>query len=242
VSWATHDLEPYFLQRHFPAKWRVSFVALLLGSWGPDVFTKWFVYGINVLGHEFKADNPASFHRDWPGAGFTHSLAFGVALGALVFAVSRHRGWALGLMLGTSAHVFSDTLDSYGAMLWFPFSTDRVHLDAWRYTSFEGRFGDAASYFSALGFAWDGFWLAMTLLNYQVLSSTYFASVVAPADPFWRLAGRFLPGPALVALYRGAFFYGSGRWVAWLIWAHVVNAYEFDLRWTGPSWAPMLGG
>lgn len=240
MSWATHDLEPYVLQRHLPARWRVSFVAILLGSWGPDIFTKWFVYGINLFGHEIKADNPAAFHRDWPGAGFTHSLAFGVVLGALTFLFTRHTGWALGLMIGTFAHVTSDTLDSYGAMLFFPFSTERIHFDAWRYTSFEGRYGDAAAYFSGLGFVWDGFWLAMVLVNRRVLSGDYFRQFVVPGDPFWRHTGRILPQPALLLMYQGAFFYGSARWVAWLIWAHVFHDYSFDLQWAGPGWAPMI--
>ncbi len=240
MSWATHDLEPYVIQRHLPEKWRISFVAVLLGSWGPDVLTKWYVYGIELFGYEIKADRPQAFHRDWPGAGFTHSLAFGVVLALLVYAATRHRGWSLGMAIGTWAHVLSDTLDSYGTMLFFPLSTSRVHFDAWRYTSFEGRYGDAGAYFSGLGFVWDGFWLAMCLVHLRVRSRRYFETVVAPADPFWGLVGRRLPPAALLALYRGAFFYGSARWVAWIIWAHVVRDYRIDLQWRGPDWAPQL--
>jgi hypothetical protein len=80
----------------------------------------------------------------------------------------------------------------------------------------------------------------LTLTNARALSASYFRQVVAPADPFWRYAGRLLPETALLVLYRGAFFYGTGRWAAWLIWAHVVHSYPIDLRWAGPSWAPML--
>ncbi len=39
-----------------------------------------------------------------------------------------------------------------------------------------------------------------------------------------------------MVLYRGACFYGATRWIAWLIWAHVVHDYGFDLSWGGPGW------
>ena len=34
--------------------------------------------------------------------------------------------------------------------------------------------------------------------------------------------------------------HGVTRWTAWLIWAHVVNSFEFDLSWGGPGWVPAL--
>jgi len=50
----------------------------------------------------------------------------------------------------------------------------------------------------------------------------------------------------LLALYRGVFFYGVCRMIAWTTWAHVVarpvingvkrNGYPWDLSWTGPWW------
>ena len=46
-------------------------------------------------------------------------------------------------------------------------------------------------------------------------------------------------GPTgLLALYRAAFFYGCCRWVAWMIWAHVIHDYPYDPSWGGPHWAP----
>ena len=44
------------------------------------------------------------------------------------------------------------------------------------------------------------------------------------------------PGDGLLTLYRTAFFYGTCRWIAWTIWAHVVNDYPYDLSWGGPRW------
>ena len=60
------------------------------------------------------------------------------------------------------------------------------------------------------------------------------------ADPFWRWAGRYLSETTLVALYRASFFYGVARWTAWLLWAHVVRSFAFDLRWGGPRWVPRI--
>ena len=238
LSWATHDVEPYVIQRHLPAGWRVSFLAILIGSWGPDIFTKWFVYGVNFGGASIRASDPAHFHRSWPGAGFTHSLAFGVAVGLLCYLITRSRAWGIGLMIGIWAHVLSDTLDTNGVMLFFPLSLARVHLDAWQYAGETSRFMDGAAYFSSLGFVWDGFWLCMVLINRQVLTLSYFRESVLPRDGVWKFTGRFIPESAQVVLYRGAFFYGACRWTAWLIWAHVLHSYAFDLSWGGPSWVP----
>src|SRR5262249_46139856 len=82
VSWAAHDLEPYAIQRH--VRLRIAFVPLLLGSYSPDMMSKWFVYGIHVGHVKLKAHNAAQFHRGWPGLGFTHSLIYGVAV-CLIF-------------------------------------------------------------------------------------------------------------------------------------------------------------
>ena len=35
MSWAAHDLEPYVFQRHLGKGAAISFVAVVLGSWGP---------------------------------------------------------------------------------------------------------------------------------------------------------------------------------------------------------------
>ena len=241
MSWAAHDVEPYLVKLHLGGAegklgFKISFVAVLLGSWGPDVFTKWFIYGINVFGYEIKAENPAAWHRSFPGLGFTHSLAFGIAVGLLCLLVTRHKGWAVGLMIGVWAHVLSDTLDSNGVMLFFPLSFERVSFGAWAYAGSTGRYVDGAAYFSSLGFVWDGFWIALVLLNWRVLTADYFHRVVAPGDPFWGWLGGVLPGQALVVLYRGAMFYGVCRWVAWLAWAHILNDNAFDLTWGGPDW------
>ena len=58
----------------------MAFVPLLIGSYAPDLMSKWFVYGIHLGPVGAKASNPAQFHRGWPGVGFTHSLTFGVLI------------------------------------------------------------------------------------------------------------------------------------------------------------------
>ena len=234
MSWVAHDVEPYVIQRHLGV--RISFLAVLFGSWSPDLITKWLVYGMDVGFANLHVNNPSDFHRSWPGVGPMHSPIFGVLLAVVVYAVTRHKGWALGLMIGLWSHSFSDTLDTKGTMLFFPLTNYRVSFDAWAYAAESGRGLDTAAYFSCLGFVWDGFWLALTAVHWKVLRADYFHDTVMPADPVWGWMGRYLPAPALLVLYRGALFYGAGRWVAWLLWAHVLNTNEFDLSWGGPSW------
>jgi membrane-bound metal-dependent hydrolase YbcI (DUF457 family) len=239
MSWAAHDLEPYAIQRHLGG--RVAIVPLLIGSYSPDILSKWFVYGIEVFGIELKADDPVEFHRGWPGVGFTHSLAFGVAMAAIVLLLTRGRVWSLSLLIGHWAHALTDVGDTAGTMLFFPFTTERVAAGAWAYAGQEGRYVDAAAYFSGLGFVWDGVWVVYGFLAWRVLTRSYFREIIVPADPFWGWAGRRLPEEALLALYRACFFYGVARWVAWLIWAHVVHDYPFDLSWGGPGWVEPAG-
>ena len=238
MSWAAHDLEPYAIQHHLGRK--VAIVPLIIGSYAPDMLTKWFVYGIELFGIQIKADDPAVFHRGWPGAGFTHSLAFGVVVALVIFLVSRNRIYAFSFLLGQWAHALTDMGDTVGTMLFFPFTDKQFALGAWAYAGQTGRFTDAGAYFSGLGFVWDGVWIVYGAINWKVITRSYFEDVVMQADGLWPWAGRFLPMPALLALYRASFFYGTTRWIAWLIWAHVLNSYQFDLSWGGPDWVPAL--
>jgi hypothetical protein len=234
VSWAAHDLEPYVMQRHLGR--RVAFVPLLVGSYGPDLASKWFVYGITLFGVRLKADNPAQFHRGWPGVGFTHSLLFGVAMALVIYVVWRRPVLAWSFLIGQWAHALTDTGDTVGTMLFFPFTTHLFSVGAWAYAGQTGRFTDAGAYYSGLGFVWDGVWIAWGLLSWRMLTRAYFTGTVARGDPFWGWAGRRVSETALIALYRAAFFYGACRWTAWLVWAHGVKGYAFDLRWGGPHW------
>jgi membrane-bound metal-dependent hydrolase YbcI (DUF457 family) len=237
VSWAAHDLEPYAFQRHFGR--RVAFVPLLIGSYSPDMLSKWFVYGIEIFGVELKADNPVQFHRGWPGVGFTHSLAFGLLIAALILLIGRSKIWAFSFLLGHWAHALTDVGDTIGTMLFFPLSTETIGIGAWAYAGQVGRTLDAGAYYSGLGFVWDGFWIAYGLLSWRVLTRAYFRETIVAADPrFWGWCGRWLPETALLVLYRTSFFYGSTRWAAWLIWAHVVHDFPFDFSWGGPDWIP----
>jgi len=240
MSWAAHDLEPYVFQRKLGIG--VAIVPLLIGSYSPDILTKWFVYGIDVFGVHLQASDPAQFHRGWPGVGFTHSLLFGVALAWLVYLLTKSKVWAVSFLLGNWAHDVSDIGDTLGTMLLFPFSTHLVSLGAWAYAGQTGRLTDAAAYFSGFGGIWDAFWLVCALLSWRVLTSDYFRKVILPADPvvMGRLMRRY-PEDLVLVLYRAMFFYGFARLVAWMIWAHIVHDYPFDLSWGGPHWVEAAG-
>src|SRR5437660_10534968 len=98
MSWAAHDLEPYAIQKHTGLK--VAFVPLLLGSYSPDMMSKWFVYGIHLGPWDLKAHNPAQFHRGWPGVGFTHSLLYGVVICLLLWKGAGSKTWGISFLIG----------------------------------------------------------------------------------------------------------------------------------------------
>jgi hypothetical protein len=231
VSWAAHEFENYFIQKHVGLK--VSFLAICLGTFSPDLFTKAFVYA---------SDDPAQFHRGWPGVGFTHSLIFGVVFATIVLAVTRSRSWALGILIGQWAHVFTDIADTAGVMPFFPFSTEAVTISMWKHAAAEGRYGDASAYYSSLGGMWDLFWLGMLLaFARQTLKRSYFRDIIVPADPrVWGwIARRFrIEEGGLLLLYRGLVFYGIGRMVSWFLFARFVDGAPWDPTWHGPHGIP----
>ncbi len=156
-----------------------------------------------LAGFELKADNPAQFHRGWPGVGFTHSLAFGVFVGLLLYIVTRNKVVAYSFVIGQWAHALTDIGDTVGTMLLFPFTTHLFSVGAWAYAGQTGRYTDAGAYYSGLGFVWDGVFVVWGILSWRVLTRGYFRTTVMAADPFWQWAGRYLSETTLVALYRG---------------------------------------
>jgi hypothetical protein len=232
LSWAAHDLEPYAIQKHMGLK--VAFVPLLIGSYAPDLTTKWFVYGITIFGVKLKADDPTQFHRGWPGAGFTHSLLFGVVIGLILWALV-NRLWGISFVIGQFAHTITDVGDTVGTMLFFPW-VHNFHIGAWAYAGQTGRFTDAGAYFSGLGCMWDLVFVVYGLINWRLLTRSYFRETIVRADGFWTRLGRVVPETGLLTLYRVAFFYGTCRWIAWTIWAHGIHHYPYDLTWGGPHW------
>jgi membrane-bound metal-dependent hydrolase YbcI (DUF457 family) len=240
MSWAAHELESYVIQKHCEKhlKTRVSYIAILLGCFLPDLITKGTVYGFSVGGFDFHPKDTDLYHRGWPGVGFTHSPLYGALLALLVLWVTKSRPWAAGLLIGHWAHVVTDVCDSVGVMLLFPFSTQTYDIGMWAYAAQEGRYGDATAYYSSLGGVWDLFWLVVALCSYQVLSRRYFFGTVVKDDPAWPWMQRRLrlSEVAMVALYRAYFVYGAGRIFAWFCYARFVEKAPLDLSWGGPYW------
>ena len=242
MSWAAHQFEYYAIQGHLPKRWlgKVSFLAIVVGDSTCDFVGKVWTYGFDVDGVHYGPEEPAAFHRGWPGFGFSHTIAWALLLALLFFVLTRSRAWTTGVLLGAALHVMTDIGDSVGTMLAFPFSTQTFSIGAWTYgITTAGRDLDAAAYYSSLGFAMDVLWLAITLTNWRCLTRDYWRRHVVAADPrVWGWLGRRLPERALVTLYRSWFLYGVGRLVAWTLWAHVIEHHEWDLRWGGPAWQP----
>lgn len=251
MSWAAHQFEIYAVQAHLPKKMRgkVSFFGIFLGDFTPDFLSKFWVYGITIGGTHYGASTPHQWHRGWPGMGPTHTLFLGVLIGVLLWTWKRSRSLTVGYILGYAAHALTDVNDSVGTMLLFPFSTLNWTLQTWAYaaTKTGGKYLDAAAYYSSLGLAMDLLWLGVVLASWRVLTREYWRTQVVPADPhIWSWLGQRLPERALLAIYRGTFFYGLCRLLAWSGWAHVIarpvidgvvhRGYPFDLSWTGPWW------
>jgi membrane-bound metal-dependent hydrolase YbcI (DUF457 family) len=243
MSWAAHELESVILHKHLKVAWRISYMAILIGALLPD-FTKLPVYGLNIAGHELlKVDNVVQYHRGWPGMGPTHSLMFGVLIAAVVYLLTRSAPWAIGLLLGQWTHALTDTADTAGCMLFFPFTTQQYSVGMYEYSSQMGRYGDAASYFSGLGGVWDFLWLMVLLLvARRALGERYFREQVEPTDDFWPwLRRRFhAPDRMLRAIFRAYVFYGACRIFGWFLWARFVNPNRgeqyLDWSWGGPGW------
>ena len=201
VSWAAHDMEPYAFQKHLGLK--IAFVPLLIGSYAPDLMTKWFVYGIHLFGLDLKATNPVQFHRGWPGAGL-HPFA-PLRGRDRPDHLEGLRQQALGLELHARpwAHALTDTGDTVGTMLLFPW-THHFSIGAWAYAGQTGRLTDAAAYFSGLGSMWDLVWILYGLYSWRVLTTEYFDKIIFVADHrFWAVAAQAGPNGPDSALPRG---------------------------------------
>jgi membrane-bound metal-dependent hydrolase YbcI (DUF457 family) len=208
VSWAAHELESYVIQKHMKARVHVSYLAILLGCYVPDLVTKWVVFGVSIGPIDMPAPkDPWKYHRGWPGAGLTHSLTFGFLVAFFVLWKFRSREWFLGLLVGTAAHVLTDAFDSVGTMLFFPFTTQHYTTGMWAYAAQQGANGDGAAYYSGPGGAWDLLWLVIALFNWRVLTRKYFWDSVVPDDPAWGWVQRKLrlSDATLLALYRAYF-------------------------------------
>ena len=85
-------------------------------------------------------------------------------------------------------HVLSDTGDTVGCMLLFPW-THHFTLGAWAYARQTGRIPDAAAYYSGLGLRLDALWVVLALACWPVLRRSYFFERVVPSDGFWSWTG-----------------------------------------------------
>lgn len=246
MSWSAHQFESYILQRHLGEKIRISYLAIVAGDLLPDFLIKIWVYGFTIGDKHYGADRPADFHRTWPGAGFTHSLAFGVLIASIVWFLGRRKAWGvpwgIGVVVGQWAHVLTDINDTKGTMLLFPFTTHNFSIGTWAYGAQVGKHEDAAAYFSSLGFVMDFGWLLLLLLIARdALSREYFNRVVRTADPgVWERLARRLPEDGLLAIYRGLFVFGVARLISWTVWAQLEGGHPIDLSWSGPEWLPKV--
>ena len=242
MSWAAHDLEPYLFRAKLGGV--ISVPLCLLGSYSPDILSKWAVYGLDFSGDQKIVDDPVQLHRGWPGVGFTHSLSFGLLMAGLILLVSKgNKSWAFSFLLGAWAHVFSDTLDSVGVMLLFPFSEWHMHLDVWQYVGQAGRKEDAIAYYTSLGGVWDILWAVWLAFHWRMFTHDHFHREIVPRDTFWLWLRTRASDSVMLTIYRASAFFGVGSIIGWYIWALLVNDLHAALDWSfgGPQWAPRQG-
>ena len=136
--------------------------------------------------------------------------------------------------------MLTDVADTAGVMPFFPFSTDNVSISMWKHAAAQGRYGDAAAYYSSLGGVWDFFWFVVVVLfARKALSSEYFRTTVVVADPkvwAWLHNRLRLNQRGLLLVYRGFFFYGLGRMVSWFLYARFEARTPFQPTWGGPDY------
>ena len=241
MSWAAHDLEPYLFRVKLGGA--ISLPFCLAGSYSPDILTKWAVYGLGFSGHRKLVDDPVQLHRGFPGVGFTHTLVFGAVIGALIFLLSHNKMWAFSFILGEWAHVFSDTLDSVGVMIFWPLTDWHMHLDVWEYVGEAGRKLDAIAYYTSLGGVWDALWAGWLALHWRMFTQEYFHREIVPRDKFWIWLQTKTTDTMMLTLYRGSAFFGVASVLGWYIWALLLNDFHAALDWSlgGPQWAPRVG-
>ena len=244
MSWAAHQFEVYLVHAHLPRRMRggVSFWAVAAGDFLPDFLSKFWVYGVTIGGTHYGASVPHQWHRGWPGMGVTHTVAFGLAVAALLWLWRRNRAVTVGVALGCVVHVVADIGDTAGVMLLFPFSTASFTLHLWAYgaSTSGGKYLDAAAYYSSFGVVADVVWLIAVLFSWRALTRDHWRTEVVPAEPrLWYRLGTVMPERALLALYRGLFFFGLCRMVAWTLWARALadpDVGPLDLSVGGPWW------
>ncbi len=238
MSWAAHDIEPYLVRAKIGIA--VSIPFCLLGSYSPDIVTKWAVYGLDFAGHAHLVDDPVELHRGWPGLGFTHTPAFGLLVALLIWRLTRSRLWAGSFLLGHLMHLLSETPDSVGVMYLFPFSQARFGLGMWEYSSELGRQHDAVAYYTGLGGAWDIFWGVLLVLNWRILTTRYFVERIQDRDPFWPWLRQRTNQTFCLVAYRASAFFGLASIVGWLVWSLFVQDFHASLDWSwgGPGWVP----
>ncbi len=144
MCWFSHDLEPYAFKIFAR---RIMLAWLLFGSVSPDIFTKFFIESGWI---------PTYQHRH-VGIGVTHTLFFGLALALIIYFGLRGRMGrryartaALSFLLGQWSHVFLDTFDSVGLMMFFPLSTRLFSLGLWSYAAQLGHWGDLYVFYHSL--------------------------------------------------------------------------------------------
>ena len=101
-----------------------------------------------------------------------------VVVAVLVLLLTKSKPWALGVLLGGLAHNVTDTSDTVGTMLLWPFWNENISTGIWAYAAEVGRYDDAGAYYSSLGVVMDALWLVIALAHFEVFRERYFWNTI----------------------------------------------------------------
>ena len=133
MSVTAHLTEQFILKKHFP---KLNFKWLLLGAYFPDG------WGLDRIFMMFDVRT----HRDIC-FGWTHSLTLPVLLALPVYFIFGR--WAfVSFVFSMLLHVATDTFDSLGVMLFWPFDSTKYSLDFFPWYD-KGTLTDLYGYYTA---------------------------------------------------------------------------------------------
>ena len=151
MSWLAHFTEQVVFKKHMP---KLDLRWLLIGGMAPDALglLKILIY-TRVL--EYEQHRGMEF-------GAMHTLFFGFLIAGIVYFYYLRKNnwirndvaimWSVSVLIGEFSHIISDSFDSKGCMLFWPYLTEQYGIGFWEYRAHYGLSNDF------MYFHWGNVW------------------------------------------------------------------------------------